>query len=111
VFVSCLDPKFIRYEYERLKKQFNRTILLKKQHTGMGDLFDHIDAVHYIHVVRDTNNRIIPEAFFHGKTVTIEEPHALEPDSIRFRYDDIVANGLGNYTLTEHCPMVQACLR
>ena len=111
VFVSCLDPKFIRYEYERLTKQFNRTILLKKQHTGMGDLFDHIDAVHYIHVVRDTNNRIIPEAFFHGKTVTIEEPHTLEPDSIRFRYDDIVANGLGNYTLTEHCPMVQACLR
>ena len=111
VFVSCLDPKYIRYEYERLRKQFNRPIILKKQHTGMGDLFDQIDAVHYIHVVRDTNNRIIPEGFFHNKIVSIEEPYELAPDSIKFRYDDIVANGLGNYTLSENCPMVQACLR
>lgn len=111
VFVSCLDPKYIRYEYERLKKQFNRPIFLKKQHTGMGDLFDQIDAVHYIHVVRDTNNRIIPEGFFHNKQVTIEEPYNLEPDSISFRYNDIVANGLANYTLTEKCPMVRAWLK
>lgn len=111
VFVSCLDPKYIRYEYERLKQQFNRPILLKKQHTGIGNLFDQIDSVHYIHVVRDTNNRIIPEGFFYGKTVTIEEPYPLELDSIKLRYNDIIANGLSNYTLTEKCPMVQACLK
>jgi hypothetical protein len=110
VFVSCLDPKYIRFEYERLQQQFNRPIILKKQHAGVGDLFDQIDAVHYIHVVRDTNNRIIPEAFFHDKAVTIEEVHT-ELDSIRLRYNDIVENGLGNYTLTDADKMVQACLR
>jgi hypothetical protein len=62
-------------------------------------------------VVRDTNNRIIPEGFFYGKAVTIEEPYGLGIDSIQLRYNDIVANGLGNYTLSENCPMVQACLR
>jgi hypothetical protein len=110
VFVSCLDPKYIRYEYERLKKQFNRPIILKKQHTGIGDLFDQIDAVHYIHVVRDTNNRIIPEGFFYGKEVTVEEPHALAIDSIQLRFNDIKENGLGNYTLTKDDLMVQAML-
>jgi hypothetical protein len=110
VFVSCLDPKYIRFEYERLQAQFNRPIILKKQHTGKGDLFDQIDAVHYIHVVRDTNNRIIPEGFFHSKAVTIEEVYT-EIDSIQLRYNDIVANGLGNYTLTDSDAMIQACLR
>lgn len=110
VFVSCLDPKYIRFEYERLQKQFDRPIILKKQHTGIGNLFDQIDAVHYIHVVRDTNNRIIPEGFFYGKTVTIEEVYT-ELDSIRLRYDDIVQNGLGNYTLTDSDEMIKAMLK
>jgi hypothetical protein len=109
VFVSCLDQKYIQFEYDRLQKQFNRPIILKKQHVGIGDLFDHIDAVHYIHVVRDTNNRIIPEAFFHGKAVTIEEA-CTELDSIQLRYTDIVANGLGNYTLTDADEMIKAML-
>jgi hypothetical protein len=110
VFVSCLDPKYIRHEYERLKKQFNRPILLKKQHTGLGDLFEHIDSVHYIHVVRDTNNRIIPEGFYYGKHVSLEEPYGLDIDSIQLRYQDIIKNGLINYTLTDDDTMVQAML-
>jgi hypothetical protein len=110
VFVSCLDRKYYSIESDRLQQQFNRPIILKKQHAGIGDLFDQIDAVHYIHVVRDTNNRIIPEAFFHGKTVTIEEVYT-ELDSIQLRYNDIVENGLGNYTLTDADKMVKACLR
>ena len=110
VFVSCLDPKYIRFEYERLQKQFDRPIILKKQHTGIGDLFDQIDAVHYIHIVRDTNNRIIPEGFFHGKQVTIEEVYT-ELDSIQLRYNDIVSNGLGNYTLTDADEMIKAMIK
>jgi hypothetical protein len=110
VFVSCLDLKYIGSEYERLQRQFDRPIILKKQHTGIGDLFDQIDAVHYIHVVRDTNNRIIPEAFFHGKQVTIEEVYT-ELDSIQLRYNDIVSNGLGNYTLADTDEMIKAIIR
>jgi hypothetical protein len=110
VFISCLDPKYIRFEYDRLQKQFNRPIILKKQHTGIGNLFNYIDAVHYIHVVRDTNNRIIPEGFFYGKTVSIEEVYT-ELDSIRLRFDDITNNGLGNYTLTDSDEMIKAMLK
>jgi hypothetical protein len=110
VFVSCLDPQFIRFEYERLKKQFNRPIILKKQHTGVGNLFELIDAVHYIHVVRDSNNRIIPEGFYYNKQVTVEEVYT-GVDSIMLRYNDIKQNGLTNYTLTQDDVMVKAMLR
>lgn len=111
VFISALDQKYVRIRINQWEKEFNRPIMIKKSHGGIGNLFDHIDAVHYVHTERDTNNRIIPEAFFYGKTVTLEEPYNLEVDSIRTRYNDIVANGLGNYTLTDTDPMVQACLR
>ena len=111
VFISALDQKYIRVHINRWKEQFDCPLIVKKSHSGVGNLFEHISAVHYVHTERDTNNRIIPEAFFYGKTVTLEEPYNLAPDSIRFRYDDIVANGLSNYTLTENCPMVQACLK
>ena len=110
VFVSALDQKYIRLNIDRWNKQFARPIILKKSHSGMGDLFNHIDAVHYVHTEQDTNNRIIPEAFFYGKEVSIEEVFT-GVDSIRLRYDDITANGLKNYTLTETDEMVQACLR
>lgn len=110
VFISALDQKYIHFHTHRWEKEFNRPILIKKNHSGVGNLFDHIDAVHYVHTSRDTNNRIIPEAFYYGKTVTLEEPYS-ELDSIRLRYEDIVKNGLGNYTLTDSDIMVQACLR
>lgn len=110
VFISALDQKYIRNNLERWKKEFDKPVILKKSHEGFGNLFDLIDSVHYVHTQRDTNNRIIPEAFFYGKTVTIEEIHT-ELDSIKLRYDDITANGLGNYTLTEDDVMVQAWLK
>jgi len=110
VFISALDQKYIRFNLERWKKEFNKPIILKKSHSGVGNLFDLVDSVHYVHTSRDTNNRIIPEAFFYGKQVTIEQVHP-ELDSIKLRYDDIAANGLGNYTITDNDAMVQACLR
>lgn len=111
VFISALDQKYVRIRMAQWKEQFNKPITVKKSHGGVGNLFDYIDSVHYVHTERDTNNRIIPEAFFYNKTVTLEEPYNLPVDSIRLRYNDIVANGLGNYTLTDTDPMVQACLR
>jgi hypothetical protein len=109
VFVSALDQKYIRLHYERWQNEFNRPIHLKKSHSGVGNIFEEIDAVHYVHVMRDTNNRMIPEAFYYNKTVTIEEVYP-ELDSIQLRYNDIVENGLGNYTLTKDDAMVQAML-
>lgn len=110
VFVSCLDPTHIKNNINRYKREFERPIILKKSHSGQGNLFDYIDHVHYVHVQRDTNNRIIPEAFYHGKSVSVEEVYN-ENDSIMMRYNDIIENGLSNYTLTEDDEMVKACLR
>lgn len=112
VFISALDQKYIRLNMNRWELEFSpRPIILKKSHSGSGNLFDMIDHVHYVHVTQDTNNRIIPEAFYYGKTVSIEEPLYTGIDSIRLRHDDIVANGLINYTVSENDVMVQACLR
>lgn len=110
VFISALDQKYIRLKIHDWEHQFNCPIILKKSHTGTGNLFNLINRVHYVHTQQDTNNRIIPEAFYYGKIVTIEEVYT-GLDSIRLRYDDILENGLVNYTLTEDDPMVQACLR
>lgn len=110
VFVSCLDPKHIRDNINRYEREFGRPIILKKSHMGSGSIFDNIDQVHYVHVQRDTNNRIIPEGFFFGKKVTVEEVYR-EEDSIMWRYNDIQENGLGNYSLACDDEMVKACLR
>jgi hypothetical protein len=110
VFISALDQKYIRLNINRWEKQFNKPIILKKSHSGIGNLFDHIDSVHYVHTQQDTNNRIIPEAFYYNKQVSIEEVYT-GLDSIRLRFDDIAINGLGNYTLTENDEMIKACLK
>jgi len=112
VFISALNQQYIRSNLSRWQQQFSpRPIIVKKSHIGYGNLFDMIDCVHYVHTQQDTNNRIIPEAFYYGKTLSIEEPLYSEIDSIQLRYRDISSNGLGNYTLSEQDPMVQACLR
>lgn len=110
VFVSALDQTYIQNHVAKYEAQFQRPIILKKNYKGVGNLFDMIDAVHYVHTSQDTNNRIIPEAFYYGKDVTIDEVYQ-ELDSIRLRYNDITANGLGNYTLTDSDVMIQAMLK
>lgn len=112
VFISALDQKYIRLNINRWEQQFSpRPITLKKSHSGYGNLFELVDWVHYVHTQQDTNNRIIPEAFFYNKKVSIEEPLYSGVDSIQLRYQDILNNGLDNYTLSENDIMVQACLR
>jgi len=110
VFISCLDQTHLKDNIRKYEKQFDKPIILKQSHSGQGNLFDLIDHVHYVHVQQDTNNRIIPEAFHHNKTVTIEEVYTYK-DSIRMRYDDILENGLSTYTLTYDDEMVKACLQ
>lgn len=80
-----------------------------KQHDqGCGDLFNKIDAIKYVHTTIDTNNRIIPEAFFHNKKIIIDDRSPELIDSITLRYNDILEHGLGNYTLSGEDELVKA---
>lgn len=110
VFVSCPDYTHIKEKAQHYKKQFRKPLIMKRSDWGVGNLFDMIDHVHYVHTRRDTNNRIIPEAFYHNKKVTIEDLYK-QNDSVSLRFNDIKTNGLQNYTLTEDDEMVRACLQ
>lgn len=110
VFISCPNRAYIESNLQRYQQQFNKPVYLKKHDAGSGNIFDMIDSVHYVHTQRDTNNRIIPEAFYYDKQVTLEYVYD-ETDSVYYRYNDIIANGLNNYILTEDDLMVQACLK
>jgi hypothetical protein len=110
VFISSPDHNWIKSNLEHYKELFKRPIILKKHHIGNGNIFDMIDAVHYVHTSQDRDNRIIPEAFYYGKEITIEDRYPII-DSVQLRYRDCIENGLVNYTLTEDDAMVQACLR
>jgi hypothetical protein len=111
VFISSRNLKYLNDNLDRWKSKFpDKKILIKKIHDGFGDLFEMIDSVHYVHLEEDTNNRIIPESFYYNKKVTIE--HITDViDSVNYRYDDIMKNGLINYTLTEDDEMIKSCLK
>ena len=110
VFVSSRDQEYIKVRHREYEQRFNKPVYLKQTATGVGNMFDLVDHVHYVHLLEDTNNRIIPEAFYHGKTVT-RDNLITEVDSVKLRYDDITTNGLVNYTLTDSDRIIQACLR
>jgi hypothetical protein len=110
VFISGREVD-IKSHLSVLEKQFNKPVILKKAQSGTGNLFELIDHVHYMHFTRDTNNRIIPEAFFYNKKLTIDSSGYDGIDSVSLRYNDILQNGLGNYTLSESDEMIQAMLR
>lgn len=112
VFISGTDVTYMTArEHEYIALFSPKPIILKSKVGGIGDIFDHIDSVHYVHTKQDKNNRIIPEAFFHNKMVTMSSPLNIPIDSAQLRYDDITANGLSGYTISEQDNMVQACLR
>jgi len=111
VFVSALNQNYISERLEEYKERFNMPVILKKSYTGSGNIFEHISHVHYVHTSRDTNNRIIPEAFFYNKTISIDHFPYKEVDSIHYRYTDIIENGLSNYTLTESDEIIKQCLK
>jgi hypothetical protein len=110
IFISALNQEYIKNELPRWKRTFpNKEIILKKNYEGRGNIFELIDSVHYVHTGRDTNNRIIPESFYYGKKITYENRH-VETDSISFRTEDILKNGLKNYTLTEEDEVIKGML-
>jgi hypothetical protein len=111
VFVSALNQNYIAQRLEEYKSRFDMPVILKKSYTGSGNIFETISHVHYVHTSRDTNNRIIPEAFFYKKTVSIDNYPYSDVDSIHYRYTDIRENGLSNYTLTESDEIIKQCLK
>jgi hypothetical protein len=106
VFVSSPDPKLIKRNLTSYKERFKgKNIILKKQLSGNGDLFQKISTLLYVHTGLDTNNRIIPEAYFYQKEVLIEENTDIV-DSTTLRNEDIKNNGLNRYTLSENDKMI-----
>lgn len=98
LFISCLD--FRKSNYIIPKNAY-----CKASNKHIDNLFK-VSRILYLHVDLDTNNRIIPEAFFHNTPVTYIDEIDLV-DSIQLRYDDIIKNGLSNYTLDESDIMIQ----
>ena len=70
------DKTFVSgvYPFLGLEKYLDMDNVIKKEHyMGRGDLFELISSVVYIHSSLDTNNRIIPEAFYYSKKIKIIE--------------------------------------
>jgi hypothetical protein len=111
VFVCAPDMEYISARMHEWSSRFACPVVTKKPNTGVGNIFDLVHSMHYVHTGKDKNNRVIPEAFWYGKTVTFDDPYNLPADSATLRYHDILANGLGTYTLTDSDAMVQACLK
>lgn len=70
------------------------------------DLFNDIDKLIYIHNGLDTNNRIIVEAFYHGKDVEIVEQSDIV-DSTHHRYSLCMTNNIDQLILNEKDLMIQ----
>lgn len=112
VFISGNNvPYMMAHEREYVEMFAPKPVTIKSKLAGTGDIFDRIDSVHYVHARQDKNNRIIPEAFFHGKAVTMSSPMDLPIDSAYLRYNDITANGLSTYTISEQDAIIQKCLK
>lgn len=111
VFLSCPDYHILEENKEKYRERFvGKKIIEKKHFGGFGDLFRMVDTVLYIHTRIDTNNRIIPEAFYYDCDVVIDD-HCDVEDSVKLRFNDITDGGLFNYTLGIDDVMIQALMR
>lgn len=112
VFISGGDCPHLSTISEQLAARFpHLPVYIKHKNIGSGDIFDKVSVVLYVHNRLDKNNRIIPEAFFHGKIVMFDSPFNLPSDSATLRFQDISQNGLVNYTLNETDPIISLCLK
>jgi hypothetical protein len=111
IFVSALNEEFLKEQKNKFIEKFpDKKVILKERNSGIGNIFEIVDSVHYVHNGRDTNNRIIPEAFYYKTKITYESLYD-EIDSSKLRFEDIEKNGLINYTLTENDEIIKSCLR
>lgn len=98
IFVSSRKDNYKDFklpkELEHLKP------INKDKNSHYQNLFELFDTIYYFHSDLDTNNRLIPEAFFYNKKIYIEF-NGNKEDSIYLRYQDILSNGLKPYTLEQ----------
>lgn len=104
VFVSSRLDNYTNISYpEEIK---GMKIFTKNKQSHYPNMYELFDTVYYYHSAQDTNNRLIPEAFFYKKRIIIQYSD-LPRDSIYYRYQDISHNGLGNYTLDKDDVMLR----
>lgn len=110
VFISSPNLKQLEKNTSKYRNLYkDKEIILKKHAVGRGDIFEVVDTIHYIHTGLDTNNRIIPEAFYYQKSVVIDEETNVQ-DSTGIRYNDITKNGIRKYQIKVSDAIIKAIL-
>ncbi|WP_408098561.1 hypothetical protein ACJVC5_06510 [Peredibacter sp. HCB2-198] len=97
-----------RYNYKEIELPIelqHKEVVTKAESTHHANLFEIFDTMYYFHSDFDTNNRLIPECFFYDKKIVLQL-NAKFKDSIALRYEDILKNGLRNYTLDHTDKMI-----
>ena len=82
------------------------SFIVKSPFNIIPDLFNKIYSVIVLHVGLDTNNRIIPEAYYHGKKVRVDN-YYLNQDSVNHRNKLGILGKLDEITLSTDCKMFQ----
>jgi hypothetical protein len=103
-FISFRNKNLFNME-EILTKYNITNPYIKSDKSVFDNLFLNINKVVYVHVLQDTNNRIIPEAFFYNIPVIIIELCNIV-DSTILRFNDIQENGLNNYYLKNNDKLI-----
>jgi len=105
-FISSRLPEMVDNQLY-INKHNLKNVFIKSLDHSITNLFDNIDTILYVHQLQDTNNRIIPEAFFYNIRLIIEEECDVI-DSTIIRYSDIKRDGLNEYTITDDDMMIKA---
>lgn len=111
-----IDNKFTDAAFVSLSKSSNykeyfkikeRKIIVKSPNEGLGNIFELVDALYFLHNSIDTNNRAIPEAFFYNKRIEIFHSDSNLIDSVVLRYEDCLKGNLRNYWLDENNKIIR----
>ena len=84
----------------------SKSTMVKSSNQIIPDLFNNINSVVILHVGLDTNNRIIPEAYYHKKRVRVDN-YYLKQDSVNHRNKLGMLGKLDEVTLSTDCKMFQ----
>jgi hypothetical protein len=105
-FVSSIESK------EDDLKDYLPNDYVFKIHSTFINIFEQFNNFLYIqNGGLDTNNRLIPEAFFYKKNLKIVKTKNWITDSILLRYEDILKDGLQKYWLTKDDPLIMELLK
>lgn len=103
VFVSAPNMESLGSKYD------GYPFISKRTYYCFDNIFKDVDSVIYIHNDFDTNNRIIPEAFYHFKKFEIIDMVDIN-DSIKHRLDLCLNNKLDELTLDPSSLIIRTIL-